>query len=140
MSHTPLTSWFWRLGHISSAAAPSSHAPRISPRPIQGEKCRLSAGRELFSVRSVFVAVDERDGRLITDHGCIFPPTVCFVFPFPSLSLSFSPPSRSLPVSLCAAAAGQLERRQTWALLPADSRPINHVNMLISGIYFIQQK
>lgn len=24
--------------------------------------------------------------------------------------------------------------------LPAESVPINHVNMLISGIYFIQQK
>lgn len=123
MSHTPFTSWFWRLGHISSAAAPSSHASPITPRPIQGTKCRLSAGRKLFFVRycyptvCVCVAVDEHDGRLITGHSYIFPLKVCFVFPLPSPSLSLF---LSACQSVCSSGGGG---RAAWAQTDVGSAP-----------------
>lgn len=67
-----------------------------------------------------------------------FPVQVCFIFPFPPLYISLSE-YFFVRLSVCRQQQGSLsaDRRSP---LPAESRPINHVNMLISGIYFIQQK
>lgn len=62
----------------------------------------------------------------------------CFIFPFPPLYVSF-PKSFFVRQSVCRQQQGSLSADRR-SLLPAESRPINHVNMLISGIYFIQQK
>lgn len=63
---------------------------------------------------------------------------VCFVFPFPPLSVPLAESFFVRP-SVCRQQQGSLSADRR-SLLPAESRPINHVNMLISGIYFIQQK
>lgn len=130
-----------------------SHAPQIAFYLCccACEAWLCSGEMYILKLCAVWYGAVKKGGASTSDHNqsLIWIQTLFFwilweslkwlIFPFPPLSVFHSSESFFVCQSVCRQQQGSLSADRR-SMLPAESYPINHVNMLISGIYFIQQK